>query len=120
MRLVSRNQNDLTGQFSELGGLPKYVKADRAILDGEIVALDDEGRPSFSLMQQRTGFQPGQAATSGTRRRVPSSITLSICSTSMVSICVELRLSSASNYCKNESKPERSDSFFRSLCRKGA
>ena len=30
----------------------------------EIVALDDEGRPSFSLMQQRTGFQPG-------KRRLP-------------------------------------------------
>jgi bifunctional non-homologous end joining protein LigD len=29
------------------------VKAKRAVLDGEIVALDDEGRASFSLMQQR-------------------------------------------------------------------
>ena len=60
LRLVSRNQNDLTAQFRELGTLPKFVKARRAILDGEIVALDDEGRPSFSLMQQRTGFQPGK------------------------------------------------------------
>jgi len=58
VRLVSRNQNNLTGQFAELGDLPKSVKADTAVLDGEIVALDDEGRPSFSLMQQRTGFQP--------------------------------------------------------------
>jgi bifunctional non-homologous end joining protein LigD len=64
VRLVSRTQNDLTAQFSELGGLAKFVKAQRAILDGEIVALDDEGRPSFSLMQQRTGFQPG-------KRRLP-------------------------------------------------
>src|SRR5208337_2488032 len=60
VRLVSRSQNDLTAQFSELGTLPQFVKAQRAILDGEIVALDDEGRPSFSLMQQRTGFQPGK------------------------------------------------------------
>ncbi len=60
VRLVSRNQNDLTAQFPELGSLPQLVKAQRAILDGEIVALDDEGRPSFSLMQQRTGFQPGK------------------------------------------------------------
>ena len=59
-RLVSRSQNDLTAQFPELGSLPQFVKAERAILDGEIVALDDEGRPSFSLMQQRTGFQPGK------------------------------------------------------------
>jgi bifunctional non-homologous end joining protein LigD len=64
VRLVSRSQNDLTAQFSELGTLPQLVKAERAILDGEIVALDDEGRPSFSLMQQRTGFQPG-------KRRLP-------------------------------------------------
>ena len=60
VRLMSRTQNDLTAQFSELGSLPQFVKAERAILDGEIVALDDEGRPSFSLMQQRTGFQPGK------------------------------------------------------------
>jgi len=64
VRLVSRSQNDLTAQFSELGGLPQSVRARRAILDGEIVALDNEGRPSFSLMQQRTGFQPG-------KRRLP-------------------------------------------------
>jgi bifunctional non-homologous end joining protein LigD len=61
VRLVSRNQNDLSAQFPKLAALPKSVKARRAILDGEIVALDDEGRPSFSLMQQRTGFRPGKA-----------------------------------------------------------
>src|SRR5208283_4915750 len=60
LHLVSRSQNDLTAQFPELGSLPEFVKAKRAILDGEIVALDEEGRPSFSLMQQRTGFQPGK------------------------------------------------------------
>jgi bifunctional non-homologous end joining protein LigD len=64
VRLVSRSQNDLTAQFSELGSLPQSVRAQRAILDGEIVALDEQGRPSFSLMQQRTGFQPG-------KRRLP-------------------------------------------------
>jgi bifunctional non-homologous end joining protein LigD len=57
VRLVSRNHNDLTAKFSELGGLATPVKAKNAILDGEIVVLDDEGRPSFSLMQQRTGFR---------------------------------------------------------------
>ncbi len=66
VRLVSRSQNDLTAQFSELSTLPQFVKAERCILDGEVVALDDQGRPSFSLMQQRTGFQPGKP---GFRRR---------------------------------------------------
>jgi bifunctional non-homologous end joining protein LigD len=61
VRLVSRNQNDLSRQFSELSVLPQFVKASQAVLDGEIVALDEEGRPSFSLMQQRTGFRPGKS-----------------------------------------------------------
>ena len=59
VRLVSRNQNDLTGQYSELHDLPKLVKAKNAILDGEIAALDEQGRASFSLMQQRTGIRSG-------------------------------------------------------------
>jgi len=58
-RLVSRNQNELTSRYPELKSLPVSVKAKTAILDGEVVALDDQGRPSFSLMQQRTGFRPG-------------------------------------------------------------
>ncbi len=70
VRFVSRNQNDLTGQYPELATLPKLVKARRAILDGEIVALDDEGRPAFSLMQQRTGFRPGKSRLPG-RQGVP-------------------------------------------------
>ncbi len=59
VRLVSRNQNDLTPRYPELHGLAKLIKAKSAILDGEVVALDEEGRASFSLMQQRTGFRPG-------------------------------------------------------------
>ncbi len=59
LRLVSRNQNELTQRFPELKDMPKCVHAKTAILDGEVVALDDEGRASFSLMQQRTGFRPG-------------------------------------------------------------
>lgn len=55
-RLVSRNQNDMTSQFSELEKIAAHVSARTAVLDGEIVALDQEGRSSFSLMQQRSGF----------------------------------------------------------------
>ncbi len=58
-RLVSRNQNDLTARYPELHDLPKFIKGENAILDGEIVALDEEGRSSFSLMQQRTGIRQG-------------------------------------------------------------
>jgi bifunctional non-homologous end joining protein LigD len=65
-RLVSRNQNDLTPRYPELRELPKSLKAKTAILDGEVVALDADGRSSFSLMQQRTGFRPG------TKRATPN------------------------------------------------
>ncbi len=58
-RLVSRNQNDLTPRYPELKDLPEFVKAKTAILDGEVVALDEDGKASFTLMQQRTGFRPG-------------------------------------------------------------
>ena len=54
VRLVSRNQNDLTSAYPELSLIPSCLRARNAIVDGEIVALDDEGRSSFSLMQQRT------------------------------------------------------------------
>src|ERR1017187_8113671 len=59
VRLVSRNQNDLTARYPELNDMAQLIKAKTAILDGEVVALDEEGKASFSLMQQRTGFRPG-------------------------------------------------------------
>jgi bifunctional non-homologous end joining protein LigD len=59
VRLVSRNQNDLTPRYPELKDMAKFIQAKTAILDGEVVALDEDGKASFSLMQQRTGFRPG-------------------------------------------------------------
>jgi len=63
VRLVSRNQNEFQ-DYPELRDIPRYLRAKQAILDGEIVALDEQGRPSFSLMQQRLGVLPG-----GNRKR---------------------------------------------------
>ena len=57
VRLVSRNQNDLGPRYPELRDLPKFIEAKNAILDGEVVVLDEQGRSSFSLMQQRTGIR---------------------------------------------------------------
>lgn len=57
VRLVSRNHNDLTPRYPELRMLPQAVNAKVAILDGEVVVLDEHGRSSFSLMQQRTGIR---------------------------------------------------------------
>lgn len=53
VRLMSRSGRDQTAQYPELAVLPDLVAAHHAILDGEIVALDDDGRPSFSLLQPR-------------------------------------------------------------------
>jgi bifunctional non-homologous end joining protein LigD len=50
--LRSRNDNDLSARFSPVvRAIEATVKVD-AVLDGEVVALDGEGRPSFSAMQQ--------------------------------------------------------------------
>ncbi|MGH8915053.1 MAG: ATP-dependent DNA ligase [Acidimicrobiia bacterium] len=49
----SRRGLDLTGPFPELSALPI---PDGVALDGEVVAFDDMGRPSFSNLQRRTGF----------------------------------------------------------------
>jgi bifunctional non-homologous end joining protein LigD len=51
--LTSRNANDLTARFPTVAKeVVKAVKTPHAVLDGEIVALDETGRSSFSLMQQ--------------------------------------------------------------------
>lgn len=53
--LTSRNGLDLTPTFPELTVLRDAVGSD-AVVDGEIVALDEDGTPSFSLLQQRLGL----------------------------------------------------------------
>jgi bifunctional non-homologous end joining protein LigD len=67
VRIESRNGHLLNRQFPELEQVA--ISADTAIIDGEIVAYDADGRPSFSLMQQRTGFVAGDA-----RNRAPLSL----------------------------------------------
>jgi bifunctional non-homologous end joining protein LigD len=52
-RLVSRNGNDLTERFSTVArALATAIKTPDCVLDGEVCALDEEGRSSFSAMQQ--------------------------------------------------------------------
>ncbi|WP_232664385.1 non-homologous end-joining DNA ligase [Pseudonocardia sp. TRM90224] len=52
-RATSRNGNDLTGGYPELAVLPDALDGRRVVLDGELVALDDGGRPDFGLLQHR-------------------------------------------------------------------
>ncbi len=53
LRVQSYNERDVTVSWPELTGLPDALPASTALLDGELVATDDQGRPSFGLLQQR-------------------------------------------------------------------
>ncbi|WP_340682516.1 hypothetical protein LCL61_28100 [Amycolatopsis coloradensis] len=55
-RLTSRNGNDFTARYPELDGALGDALGGRAgVLDGEIVALDEHGRPDFGLLQNYAG-----------------------------------------------------------------
>jgi bifunctional non-homologous end joining protein LigD len=54
--LRSRNENDLTPRFPDVArAIARAVKTPSAVVDGEICAVDEQGRPSFSAMQQGGG-----------------------------------------------------------------
>ncbi|MET0324424.1 MAG: non-homologous end-joining DNA ligase [Ilumatobacteraceae bacterium] len=52
VRLQSSNLYDVTHKYPELAPLAEAVDAGRAVLDGELVVLDDVGRPRFELIQR--------------------------------------------------------------------
>src|SRR5947209_17757618 len=53
LRLESRNLNDITDTYPEIRGLLLDIGMREALLDGEIVAFDENGRPSFERLQRR-------------------------------------------------------------------
>jgi bifunctional non-homologous end joining protein LigD len=53
LRLQSRNLKDITERYPEVRGLRESLGSRAAVLDGEIVAFDEEGRPNFERLQQR-------------------------------------------------------------------
>jgi bifunctional non-homologous end joining protein LigD len=53
LHILSRNGNEITAAYPELRPLNRALGSLAAILDGEIVAIDPEGRPSFQLLQTR-------------------------------------------------------------------
>lgn len=50
--LVSRNDRDITDAYPELAA-PEHLTGGRLVLDGEIVAFDAQGKPSFAALQPR-------------------------------------------------------------------
>jgi bifunctional non-homologous end joining protein LigD len=53
LRLESRNLNDITDSYPEIFGVNAALGSHSAVLDGELVAFDGSGRPSFGALQQR-------------------------------------------------------------------
>src|SRR4051812_38931017 len=53
MRIQGRNLNDITAQWPELRRMNRALHAHEAVLDGEIVAFDENGKPSFARLQRR-------------------------------------------------------------------
>ena len=51
VRILSRNEKDLGRQFPEVKAAVAGLDVQDAVIDGEIVALDDKGRSSFQLLQ---------------------------------------------------------------------
>jgi bifunctional non-homologous end joining protein LigD len=56
-RIMSRNKKDLGKKFPAIAGSIAKLDVQDAIIDGEIVALDEKGQSSFQLLQ---GFDMGQ------------------------------------------------------------
>jgi bifunctional non-homologous end joining protein LigD len=59
---LSRNDRDITVTYPELGAVGPALGGLRAVLDGEIVALDPAGRPNFGTLQQRMNVADPRAA----------------------------------------------------------
>ncbi|WP_419994412.1 non-homologous end-joining DNA ligase [Streptomyces boninensis] len=53
LTLLTRNDNDVSAQYPELAPLGEALAATPCVLDGEIVALGPDGRPSFADLQRR-------------------------------------------------------------------
>ena len=67
VKVVGRSGRDETQRYPELAALPNVMHAHDGIVDGEIVAFDDEGRPSFERLQSRINISRQQDIERGAR-----------------------------------------------------
>jgi bifunctional non-homologous end joining protein LigD len=54
--MLSRRLEDVSARYPELRAIAEALGDHSAILDGEVVALDEQGRPRFQLIQSRMGL----------------------------------------------------------------
>ena len=71
--LRTRTGRDATEQYPELRMIHELVDEVNAVIDGEIVAFDDAGRPSFEVLQQRMNLS-GQRAIARAATTTPVSL----------------------------------------------
>jgi bifunctional non-homologous end joining protein LigD len=53
IRVRSRNDKDLMPMYPAVAAAARRLQAEQAVIDGEIVAIDKQGRPSFQALQHR-------------------------------------------------------------------
>ncbi len=73
VRIWTRRRQDAAVYFPDLAAATGWIEADEAIVDGEVVALDEQGRPRFSLLQDHTGIRTGRSP-GGKRHGTPATI----------------------------------------------
>jgi bifunctional non-homologous end joining protein LigD len=56
-RLFNRKGNERTGNYPELAAVESYCSASSVILDGEVIALGKDGKPSFHEVMRRDGIR---------------------------------------------------------------
>lgn len=94
LRLQSRTMKEITGQYPEIAALLLQLEGREALLDGEIVAFDEEGKPSFQRLQRRMHVASDAEAR---RRRAQAPVTyvifdlLHLDGTSLLGISYEAR-----------------------------
>ena len=71
LRLESRNLREITDSYPEVRGLLRDLGMREAVFDGELVAFDDSGRPSFERLQRRMVLPSSGLTASPANSHVP-------------------------------------------------
>ncbi|MDG9719861.1 ATP-dependent DNA ligase [Streptomyces sp. DH24] len=74
--LRARSGLEITGAYPELGPLGDALGATPAVLDGEVLALDEQGRADFQLLQSRMGLAHAPARAARLAARTPVHLVL--------------------------------------------
>ncbi|MER7779187.1 ATP-dependent DNA ligase [Streptomyces sp. NPDC096191] len=74
--LRARSGHDITAAYPELAPLATALGATPAVLDGEVLALDEQGRADFQLLQSRMGLAHAPARAAHRAAKVPVHLVL--------------------------------------------